>query len=84
MRRKALKKTCAAHLFFQRQTTHPREIFFISKITVENLLSSCLYVSQISSFKLDLGPYSPTKSQEYSLFFLQDFVSLKITPIMIG
>ena len=33
MRRKELKKTRAAHSFFQRLTTHPREIFFISKIT---------------------------------------------------
>ena len=33
MRRKALKKTRAAHSFFQRLTTHPREIFFIKKIT---------------------------------------------------
>ena len=33
MRRKALKKTRAAHSFFQRLTTHPCEIFFISKIT---------------------------------------------------
>ena len=35
MRREALKKkkTRAAHSFFQRLTTHPREIFLISKIT---------------------------------------------------
>ena len=33
MRRKALKKTRAAHWFFQGLTTHPRELFFISKIT---------------------------------------------------
>ena len=28
-----VKKTRAAHSFFQRLTTYPREIFFISKIT---------------------------------------------------
>ena len=29
MRRKALRKTRAAHSFFQRLTTHRREVFFI-------------------------------------------------------
>ena len=29
------RKTCAAHLFFQRLTTHPREIFFMSKKPVD-------------------------------------------------
>ena len=33
MRRNALKKTRAQHSFFQRLTTHPREIIFIPEIT---------------------------------------------------
>ena len=48
MRRKALKKIRAAHSLFQRLTTHPCEIFLISKIT--SWLSSISHTSTNTTF----------------------------------
>ena len=43
MRRKALKEPSASHSIFQRLTTLPPEIFFISKKPVDYLLYSQSY-----------------------------------------
>ena len=46
------KKTRAAHSFFQRRTTHPCEIFFVSKIT--SWLSSIALILQFATMHLFL------------------------------
>ena len=62
-----LKKLVLRTRFFQRLTTHPREIFFISKITVDY----SLYINH-KLIKLDwLSAFSPFLTMFSKGFFLR-------------